>query len=98
VARRLGPRWRQRPRDHHQQQPHRFQAFGSPRNEKTSASIDGERKTVTALFADIKGSMKLIEDLDPEDARGLVDPALILQQLGREARAGQESAEGVMAL
>src|SRR6516225_1938566 len=38
----------------------------------------GERKTVTALFADIKGSMELIEDLDPEEARRLVDPALKL--------------------
>src|SRR5215831_13017181 len=38
--------------------------------------IDGERKTVTALFADIKGSMELMEDLDPEEARALVDPAL----------------------
>jgi ribosomal protein L40E len=37
-------------------------------------AIDGERKTVTALFADIKGSMELIEDLDPEEARRLVDP------------------------
>src|SRR5579863_1859465 len=36
---------------------------------------DGERKTVTALFADIKGSMDLMEDLDPEDARTTVDPA-----------------------
>src|SRR5262249_34278952 len=32
-------------------------------------AVDGERKTVTALFADIKGSMELIEDLDPEEAR-----------------------------
>ncbi|MBI3800894.1 MAG: AAA family ATPase, partial [Deltaproteobacteria bacterium] len=39
---------------------------------------DGERKTITALFADIKGSMELLEDLDPEDARRLVDPALHL--------------------
>ena len=39
---------------------------------------EGERKTVTALFADIKGSMDLIEDLDPEEARALVDPALKL--------------------
>src|SRR5215469_1293186 len=38
----------------------------------------GERKTVTALFADIKGSMELIEDLDPEEARRIVDPALKL--------------------
>jgi ribosomal protein L40E len=41
-------------------------------------SIDGERKTVTALFADIKGSMDLMEDLDPEEARTIVDPALKL--------------------
>ena len=31
-------------------------------------NLEGERKTVTALFADIKGSMELIEDLDPEEA------------------------------
>src|SRR5216684_1052269 len=41
-----------------------------------AGATDGERKTVTALFADIKGSMELIEDLDPEQARTLVDPAL----------------------
>ncbi|MGH7914267.1 MAG: AAA family ATPase, partial [Candidatus Binataceae bacterium] len=39
---------------------------------------DGERKTVTALFADIKGSMDMMESLDPEEARALVDPALRL--------------------
>jgi hypothetical protein len=39
---------------------------------------DGERKTVTALFADIKGSMELMEDLDPEEAKAIVDPALKL--------------------
>src|SRR5271156_4040272 len=44
----------------------------------TDSPIDGERKTVTALFADIKGSMDLMEDLDPEAARALVDPALKL--------------------
>jgi hypothetical protein len=41
-------------------------------------NLDGERKTVTALFADIKGSMELMEDLDPEEARAIVDPALKL--------------------
>ncbi len=41
-------------------------------------ATDGERKTITALFADIKGSMALIEDLDPEEARAIVDPALAL--------------------
>ena len=39
---------------------------------------DGERKTVTALFADIKGSTELMEDIDPEEARAIVDPALKL--------------------
>jgi class 3 adenylate cyclase len=39
---------------------------------------NGERKTVTALFADIKGSMELMEDLDPEEARAIIDPALKL--------------------
>jgi hypothetical protein len=37
--------------------------------EAVSENLEGERKTVTALFADIKGSMELIEDLDPEEAR-----------------------------
>src|SRR5260370_37802608 len=39
---------------------------------------EGERKTVTALFADIKGSTELMADLDPEVARAIVDPALRL--------------------
>jgi class 3 adenylate cyclase/tetratricopeptide (TPR) repeat protein len=39
---------------------------------------EGERKTVTALFADIKGSTELMADLDPEEARAIVDPALRL--------------------
>src|SRR5262245_57886925 len=38
----------------------------------------GERKTITALFADIQNSTALIEDLDPEAARRLIDPALQL--------------------
>jgi class 3 adenylate cyclase len=40
--------------------------------------LDGERKTVTALFADIKGSTELMADLDPEEARAIIDPALKL--------------------
>ena len=43
-----------------------------------SEGIEGERKTVTALFADIKGSTELEQDLDPEEARAIVDPALKL--------------------
>jgi len=49
----------------------------TPEQSEVSA-LDGERKTVTALFADIKGSMDLMEDLDPEEARAIVDPALKL--------------------
>ena len=41
-------------------------------------NTDGERKTITALFADLKGSTALIEGLDPEEARAIIDPALQL--------------------
>src|SRR5262249_25746986 len=41
-------------------------------------TTDGERKTITALFADLKGSTALIERLDPEEARAIIDPALQL--------------------
>jgi class 3 adenylate cyclase/tetratricopeptide (TPR) repeat protein len=41
-------------------------------------NLKGERKTVTALFADIKGSTELEQDLDPEEARAIIDPALKL--------------------
>ena len=37
---------------------------------------DGERKTITTLFVDLKGSTALIEGLDPEEARAIIDPAL----------------------
>jgi len=50
----------------------------TPEQSDASTALDGERKTVTALFADIKGSTELMEDLDPEDARAIVDPALKL--------------------
>ena len=41
-------------------------------------ATDGERKTITALFADLKGSTALIEGLNPEEARAIIDPALQL--------------------
>ncbi|MBV8055688.1 MAG: zinc ribbon domain-containing protein, partial [Deltaproteobacteria bacterium] len=49
---------------------------GRVRESDEQLALDGERKTVTALFADIKGSMELMEELDPEEARAIVDPAL----------------------
>jgi class 3 adenylate cyclase len=47
--------------------------------ESTDPDIaEGERKLVTASFADIKGSTELAQDLDPEEASGIIDPALKL--------------------
>ncbi len=43
---------------------------------ESRGATDWERKTITALFADLKGSTALIEGLDPEDARAIIDPAL----------------------
>jgi predicted ATPase/class 3 adenylate cyclase len=65
------------------------------------ASLDGERKTVTTLFADIKGSMELIEDLDPEEARAVVDPALKLMMESVRRYGGyvaQSTGDGIFAL
>jgi class 3 adenylate cyclase len=62
---------------------------------------EGERKTVTALFADIKGSMELMEDLDPEDARAIVDPALKLMIDAVHRYGGfivQSTGDGIFAL
>jgi class 3 adenylate cyclase len=42
------------------------------------SALESERKTVTALFADLKGSTELMEGLDPEEARAIIDPALKL--------------------
>src|SRR6516162_3400370 len=48
----------------------------TPEHADASPAIDGERKTVTALFVDIKGSTELMAELDPEEARSIIDPAL----------------------
>jgi class 3 adenylate cyclase/predicted ATPase len=66
-----------------------------------ASRADGERKTVTALFADIKGSMDLIEDLDPEEARAIVDPALklMMDAVHRyEGYVAQSTGDGIFAL
>src|SRR5216684_7802265 len=68
---------------------------------ESSTPPDGERKTITALFADIKGSMELIEDLDPEEARHLVDPALklMMDAVHRyEGYVAQSTGDGIFAL
>src|SRR6266542_1312447 len=56
---------------------------------------------VTALFADIKGSMELMEDLDPEEARAIVDPALKLMMDAVHRYDGyiiQSTGDGIFAL
>ena len=40
----------------------------------SKAALEGERKQVTVLFADLKGSMELLADRDPEEARNILDP------------------------
>jgi class 3 adenylate cyclase len=44
----------------------------------SKAALEGERKLVTVLFADLKGSMELLADQDPEEARKILDPVLEL--------------------
>jgi class 3 adenylate cyclase/tetratricopeptide (TPR) repeat protein/ribosomal protein L40E len=68
---------------------------------QTAEGLEGERKTVTALFADIKGSMELMENLDPEEARRLVDPALklMMDAVHRyEGYVAQSTGDGIFAL
>src|SRR5437016_7642290 len=62
---------------------------------------DGERKTITALFADLKGSTALIEGLDPEEARAIIDPALqlMMDAVHRyEGYVAQALGDGIFAL
>ena len=62
---------------------------------------DGERKTITALFADIKGSVEMMEGLDPEEARSIVDPALqlMMDAVHRyEGYVAQSRGDGIFAL
>ena len=64
-------------------------------------ALEGERKLVTVLFADIKGSTELIAGLDPEEARTLLDAALhvMMDALHRyEGTVNQVLGDGIMAL
>src|SRR6202158_3022414 len=73
----------------------------TPEQPDASATLDGERKTVTALFADIKGSTELMADLEPEDAGAIVDPALKLMIEAAHRYDGyvvQSTGDGIFAL
>ncbi|MGH7985907.1 MAG: hypothetical protein ACREQX_06430 [Candidatus Binataceae bacterium] len=69
--------------------------------EAATGNIEGERKIATALFADSKGSMDLMEDIDPEEARTIVDPALKLMMGAMHRYDGyivQSTGDGIFAL
>ena len=64
-------------------------------------SLEGERKQVTVLFADLKGSMELLADRDPEEARTILDPVLerMMEAVHRyEGTVNQVMGDGIMAL
>jgi len=64
-------------------------------------ALEGERKQVTVLFADLKDSTELIRGLDPEAAQQLLDPALhhMMDAVHRyEGTVNQVLGDGIMAL
>ena len=67
----------------------------------SKAALEGERKQVTVLFADLKGSMELLADRDPEDARAILDPVLerMMAAVHRyEGTVNQVMGDGIMTL
>jgi class 3 adenylate cyclase/tetratricopeptide (TPR) repeat protein len=67
----------------------------------SKAALEGERKQVTVLFADLKGSMELLADRDPEEARKLLDPVIVhmMEAVHRyEGTVNQVMGDGIMAL
>jgi class 3 adenylate cyclase/tetratricopeptide (TPR) repeat protein len=67
----------------------------------SKSALEGERKHVTILFADLKGSMELLADRDPEEARKLLDPVLerMMEAVHRyEGTVNQVMGDGIMAL
>jgi len=85
--------------------------FASPKNYtprhladkilNSRAALEGERKLVTVLFADIKGSVDLIADRDPEEAQKLLDPVLerMIEAVQRyEGTVNRVMGDGIMAL
>jgi class 3 adenylate cyclase len=67
----------------------------------SKSALEGERKQVTVLFADLKGSMELLVDRDPEEARTLLDPVIerMMDAVHRyEGTVNQVMGDGIMAL
>ena len=67
----------------------------------SKSALEGERKQVTVLFADLKGSMELLAERDPEEARKILDPVLMrmIEAVHRyEGTVNQVMGDGIMAL
>ena len=67
----------------------------------SKSALEGERKQVTVLFADLKGSMELLADRDPEEARKILDLVLehMMEAVHRyEGTVNQVMGDGIMAL
>ena len=67
----------------------------------SKSALEGERKQVTVLFADMKGSMELLADRDPEEARKLLDPVIehMMEAVHRyEGTVSNLMGDGIMAL
>src|SRR5213083_641527 len=67
----------------------------------SKSAMEGERKQVTVLFADLKGSMELLAGRDPEEARKILDPVLdrMIEAVHRyEGTVNQVLGDGIMAL
>src|SRR5215470_9371200 len=67
----------------------------------SKSALEGERKQITVLFADLKGSMELLADRDPEEAHKLLDPVLerMMEAVHRyEGTVNQVMGDGIMAL
>src|SRR5262245_64330592 len=67
----------------------------------SKTALEGERKQITILFADLKGSMELLADRDPEEARELLDPVIehMMEAVHHyEGTVNQVMGDGIMAL
>ncbi len=65
------------------------------------AAVEGERKQVTVLFADIRSSLEILADRDPEESRAVLDPVLLcmMDAVHRyEGTVNQVLGDGIMAL
>ena len=68
---------------------------------QSRTALEGERKQITVLFADVQGSLELLANRDPEEARALLDPILerMMEAVHRyEGTVNQVMGDGIMAL